>query len=230
MRAVRTYCLAEYQRRWGKPWDGSLRKTRDQILALRVAARRGQKVWKKLRDAIEETNNFVSKHGLDITKAADLLKLVGTVPYEAIALHGWLQRNKKPIVALLELQFDPILSIRSEFATGLELQRIEEPPAPGVIRQNYDGRPLNEEEMAIVSLLAGSEPSGLREKLRNEVLSIEYVITQEREAINTALHRYGESKKVAREQGAEAAAQRGAAPDEEATRSGPGKTKKRGRT
>jgi hypothetical protein len=43
--------------------------------------------------------------------------------------------------------------------------------------------------MAIVSLLAGNEPSGLSQKLHSEVLSVEYVITQQREEINTALHR-----------------------------------------
>lgn len=198
MAAVRAYCLAEYERRWGKPWDGSLQKTKDHIVAMREGAKRGQQIWKKLCETIKDAIGFVEEHKLDITKGPDPAKLMENIPYEAIALHGWLYRIQPSIDALLELQFDPILALRSDFATYLEFQRVEEPRAPGTIRWKYQGRPLSDEDMAIVSLLADVDTSGLKKALRSEALSIEDVITREREAINTALHRHGESKKVGR--------------------------------
>lgn len=48
------------------------------------------------------------------------------------------------------------------------------------------------------------KPSPIRKKLQDEALTIEDVVAMEREAINAALHRHGESKRVAKERRAQA--------------------------
>lgn len=204
MAAVRAYCLAEYQRRWSKPWDASWVTTKEHILAMRERARRGQQIWSNLQAAVVEAMNFVGDQGLEEREWVNLREIVGTVPFEAIVIHGWLQRHRQAITSLLETKdFEPILSIRSELAILLELQRIEEPATPGVLRWNYSGRPLTDEDMAIILLLISDEQSGVREKLRDEALTIENVVAMEREAINTARHRHGESKRAAKERRAQ---------------------------
>ncbi|WP_437621797.1 hypothetical protein [Sorangium sp. So ce1151] len=174
---------------------------------MQEAAQRGQRIWEKLHLAVEEAICFVEDQGLHVLEAADLLKVTGTVPYEAIVIHGWLNRHWPAITRLLEAQaFEPILSIRSELATLLELQRVEEPATPGIIRWKYRGRALKDEDMAIISLLVDNEPPTVRKKLLDEALTIGDVVSMEREAINAALHRHGESKRVAKERRAQAAA------------------------
>ncbi|WP_437656849.1 hypothetical protein [Sorangium sp. So ce1182] len=223
MADVRAYCLAEYERIWGRPWDKTWPELHQHILTMRETAKRAHAVWSKLQRATEEAVDFVESQGLPPYKEPNFVArkgkdvvfpLEGKTVYETFIIHDWLHRYPDAVDALLNEDVERVHSPRSDLAEHLGRTLLEEPAPPAsTIQWNTGetrGRELTEREMAYVSLLVGNEPSSLKKKIKDELVSVENVIEMEREAINSARVRHDEAKK-------EALAQRAAASSSQRT-------------
>jgi hypothetical protein len=203
MADVRAYCLAEYERIWGRPWDNTWPEQLRHIQKMRGVASEAHRVWSQLRRTMKEAVDFVASQGLPHHQQADLLGTAGKTVYESIVIHEWLYRHLAAVEDLLcAEEFEKMSSARSMLATILGRTRIKDPAqsATPIIWNSgrLRGRELKEREMAYVSLLVGNEPSKLKDRLKDELLSVEDVIAMEREAINTARHRHDDGKIEAR--------------------------------
>lgn len=166
-------------------------------------ASRAHEVWSQLQRATKAAIDFVASQGLPHHEEADLLGTAGKAVHEGVVIHGWLYRHFEAVEDLLcTEEFEKMPSARSMLATILGRTRIEDPAqsaAPIIWNSGrLRDRELKEREMAYVSLLLGNEPSKLKDRLKNELLSVEDVIAMEREAINTARQRHDEGKIEAR--------------------------------
>lgn len=208
MVAVRTYCLAEYERVWGHPWDQTCFARHQHITKTRETAKRAHEVWSQLRRAVKDAVTFVESQGLPpherptyfTGEGADITFAHDTV-HESFVIHGWLHRHIDAVEDLLHPveDFEKVHSARSMLAEALGWERVEEPPKPGEIRwrRGPQGRVLKERDMAYISLLVGNEPPSLKKRLEDELLSVEDVIKLEREAINSARVRHDATKMAA---------------------------------
>ncbi|WP_437723520.1 hypothetical protein [Sorangium sp. So ce861] len=223
MADVRAYCLAEYERIWGRPWDETWPESHQHILNMRETAKRAHAVWSGLQRAVKEAVDFVESQGLPphtepnfVARKgkAVVVPLAGKTVYATFIIHDWLRRYLDAVDALLEEDVERVHSPRSDLAELLGRTLLEEPAPPaGTIPWNTGrvrGRELTEREMAYVSLLVGNEPPSVKRRLKDELVSVENVIEMEREAINSARVRHDAGKK-------EALAQRAAASSSQRT-------------
>lgn len=199
MVAVRAYCLGEYERVWGRPWDDTWPRELRHIVKMRDIAARAHEVWSQLRRAMKEAVDFVVSQGLPHRKEADHLGTAGKTVYESVVIHEWLYRHDEAVEDLFcAEEFEKMPSARSMLARILGRTRLEEPAqSAATFRWNNGqprGRELKEREMAYVSLLLGNEPPSLKRRIEDELVSIEDVVEMEREAINTARNRHDEMK------------------------------------
>lgn len=208
MAAVRMYCLGEYERIWGRSWDNAWPALHQHIVNMRDTAKQARAVWSKLQRAVEKAIAFVESQGLPADEEPDFVAregeelafpLEGKTVYETFVIHDWLLHHQGAVEALLNEDFGKMHALRSDLAELLGRTLLEGPPPPaGTIHWNAGqarGRELTEREMAYVSLLVGNEPPSLKQRIKEELLSVEDVIEMEREAINTARVRHDEMKK-----------------------------------
>lgn len=208
MAAVRAYCLSEYERIWGRPWDKTWPELNQHILNMRETAKRAHAVWSKLQRSVEEAVDFVESQGLPPHDEPDFVAreggsfvfpLEGKTVYETFVIHDWLHSHRGAIEALFNEDLERVHSPRSDLAELLGRTLVSEsaPPVgtiqwkPGLER----GRELTEREMAYISLLVGNEPPSLKTRIEDELVSVENVVEMEREAINTARARYDQAKR-----------------------------------
>ena len=202
MEAVRAYCLGEYERIWGRPWDQTWPELHRHILSMRETAQRAHEVWSRLRRAMKGAVDFARSQGLPPHKALDPFGIAGKTVHESVVIHEWLHRHLDAVEDLLHAEdFEKVHSARSMLVEVLGRTRLEKSAQPvGTIRWNTGGalgRELTEREMAYVSLLVGNEPPSLKRRLEDELVSVDDVVEMEREAINTARVRHDDVKKEA---------------------------------